>query len=360
LGGDSRGLSFATFTPDGEYVMRSQNDFWGGLNQRAFRIDDASKALAEATVVGLGADVSAYLPTFSHDGSRYAFTNGAGESTPFGSASRSLSIMDVSIDRAAGAAGTLTFSNRELLLDNGPDGSVVKFASFLPDSNLLLFQEGEGYQKSYGEMLPTWDDLSSYRSSTGRIALVDARTKTRLELKLLNRGNAPSDRERNYEPFALPVSAGGYFWVVFTSIREYGNTYQGSDVRKQLWVAAISPDAAAGDDPSHPPFLLPNQGATRNERGFWALDPCRADGSDCESGGECCGGSCIPRDLEDPAAGRMCGLPEEVVCVKPGEGCETTADCCGAASGVVCKDGQCDASACTASDEVCGGPLIVE
>ncbi len=39
LGGDSRGISDATFTPDGQFVMRSTNDFWGGLNQLAWKID---------------------------------------------------------------------------------------------------------------------------------------------------------------------------------------------------------------------------------------------------------------------------------------------------------------------------------
>ncbi len=343
LGGDSRGLSFATFTPDGDYVMRSQNDFWGGVNQRAFRVDEASKALVEARVVGLGSEVSAYLPTFAPDGSRYAFTNGAGENLPFGSVSRSLSIMDVSIDRAAGTAGTLTFTNRELLLDNGLDGSVVKFVNFLPDANLLLYQEGEGYAKGYGEMMPTWDDLSSFWSSTGRISLVDARSKTRRSLDRLNRGNVLSDAQRNYEPFALPVSAGGYFWVVFTSTREYGNTFQGRDVRKQLWVAAISTQVSASDDPSHPPFLLPNQGATRNERGFWALEPCRADGAGCETGDQCCGGSCGPKAKDSSAAGAVCGLSDDdVVCAELRERCGMTADCCGAASGTVCVEGYCD------------------
>jgi len=346
FGGDSRGLSMATFTPDGEYVMRSQNDFWGGVNQRAFRVDDTNSTLTEATVVGLGPEVSAYLPTFAPDASRYAFTNGAGETMPFGSAGRSLSIMDVNIDRSASPAGTLTFTNRQLLFDNGAEGSVVKFVTFLPDANRLVYQEGEGYAKGYGEMAPTWDDLSSFRSSTGHLSLVDGSTKTRLELKRLNRGNVPSDAHRNYEPFALPASAGGYDWVVFTSIREFGNTYQGADVRKQLWVAAISSDTQAGEDPSHPAFLLPNQGATRNERGFWALDACRAEGEVCGSGDECCGGSCSA--ATDSGGDHVCAPPDEDIgCAEPQERCAQTADCCGAADGVVCLEGRCDLPAPT-------------
>ena len=33
-----------------------------------------------------------------------------------------------------------------------------------------------------------------------------------------------SEAHLNYEPTILPVAVGGYYWVVFTSLREYGNT----------------------------------------------------------------------------------------------------------------------------------------
>ena len=151
-------------------------------------------------------------------------------------------------------------------------GSVAKFVSFLPDPNFIALQEGENYNVNYGSMLPTWDANSTYTGSTGRLYMLNAATKEHIELATMNAGNAAIDKQRNYEPFALPVTAGGYMWIVFTSIREYGNQYAGSNVRKQLWVGAISTNPGAGQDPSHPPFYLPNQSATRNERGFWALE----------------------------------------------------------------------------------------
>ncbi len=137
--------------------------------------------------------------------------------------------------------------------------------------------------------------------------MINIATQEHLELATLNVGNAVIDRQRNYEPFALQVTAGGYFWVVFTSIREYGNTYQGADVQKQLWVAAISTNPGPGVDPSHPPFYLPNQSSTRNERGFWALDPCLADGASCTTGDQCCNGFCRPVGPEQPHLSH--GLP---------------------------------------------------
>jgi hypothetical protein len=338
LGGDSRGISFATFTPDGKYVMRSQNNFWGGPNQLAWKIDDVAKTLTPATVTGLGPQVSALVPAISPDTKHYAFTNGPGEATPFGTVSRSISLMDLAVDPAT---DTLAFGNRQLLLDNGPSGSVTKFVNFLPDPSYIVLQEGEGYQTSYDSMLPTWDPNSTYTGSTGRLYMVKVATKEHLELATLNAGNAAIDKQRNYEPFPLPVTAGGYFWIVFTSIREYGNVYSGPNVRKQLWVAAISTNPGPGEDPSHPPFYLPNQSNTRNERGAWALEPCKPDSQGCETGDECCNGFCRPGDPNDPTSAKVCQPPMAGTCSGVQEKCTTDADCCDAASGTRCIGGFC-------------------
>jgi hypothetical protein len=338
LGGDSRGISFATFTPDGKYVLRSQKDFWGGLNQQAWRIDDAKKALVPAKVVGLGAAVSALVPAISIDSKHYAFTNGPGEPVPFGTPSRSVSLMDLNVDPAA---DTLTFSNRQVLVDNGAKGSVTKFVNFLPDPNFVILQEGEGYQSSFDYMLPTWDAASTFTGSTGRLYMIKTATKEHIELATLNAGNAAIDRQRNYEPFPLPVTAGGYFWIVFTSIREYGNTYQGTKVRKQLWVAAISTNPGPSEDPSHPPFYLPNQSATRNERGFWALEPCKGSGTSCDTGDECCGGFCRPGDASDPKSPKICQSPTSGECSQLSEKCGSDMDCCDTQAGARCVGGFC-------------------
>jgi hypothetical protein len=341
LGGDSRGLSMATWTPDGKYVLRSQSNFWGGVNQFGWKIDAVNKVLTPVTVIGLGPGVSAYLPAISPDGLHYAFTNGVGDA--FGTTGRSISLMDLSIDPVS---DYLRFSNRQLILDNGPGGSVTKFVSFLPDGNHIVLEEGESFCPQFGEMLPTLDktcQFYSFQGSTGRLYLIDTVSREQVELGLLDRGNAILDRQRNYEPFALPVTAGGYFWVVFTSTREYGNTYTGSNVRKQLWVGAISTDPSPGVDPSHPPFYLPNQSATRNERGFWALQPCATDGASCQTGDQCCGGFCRPSDVTDPSSPTICMLPPVGSCSQVAEKCATSADCCDAPNGVTCIGAVCTA-----------------
>ena len=106
----------------------------------------------------------------------------------------------------------------------------------------------------------------------------------------------------NYFPTLSPVAAGGYFWLLFDSVRHYGN--QG--LQRQLWGAAIT-IAADGNyalDLSHPAFYLPGQEfGTGNHRAFAALEPCKQDGNDCTSGVDCCGGFCFVPDASDQEFG---------------------------------------------------------
>lgn len=332
FGGDTRGLSFSFLTPDGVYSLRSTNDFWGGINTRAFKVDpngNASSVLPEATVVGL-ANVSAYLPTFSPDGKRIAFVNG--DAATAGTPRKSISVMDASVAPAVGAFGTLTFTNQKVTLDNGLSGGsslVTKFPAFLPDSNQLVLQEGTNGENGYGGML-AW-----YSANTGKLFAL--RGAEHIELAKVNASYVAGEEDRNYEPTALPVQAGGYFWIVFTSRRSYGNTYTGASVRKQLWVAAIDPTSPTGIDPSHPPFLLPNQTDTSNDRGFWALEPCKSDGASCETSDQCCGGSCAPLDQSMPQA-KSCGKPKPGACRQVDEKCDGANPCC---NGLNCIAGSC-------------------
>jgi hypothetical protein len=99
------------------------------------------------------------------------------------------------------------------------------------------------------------------------------------------------DLHHAYYPTVSPVAAGGYFWVFFDSIRNYGNL----GLQRQLWGAAIeiSADGSYDKDPSYLAFCLSGQEAgTGNHRAFAALDPCRKDCDACTSGIDCCGGFC--------------------------------------------------------------------
>ncbi len=170
-----------------------------------------------------------------------------------------------------------------------------------------------------------------------------------------------NDVNYNYEPTVNPVSSGGYAWVVFTSRRLYGNVAtippfcsdpRGADLHanmttntnittKKLWVAAIDLNAAPGADSSHPAFYLPAQELLAgNARGFWALDPCRADNTACSSGDQCCNGFCQPNGA---GGALVCSTrPPNYVCSGEQERCAGERDCCDAEA--TCVNGFCAVS----------------
>lgn len=148
------------------------------------------------------------------------------------------------------------------------------------------------------------------------------------------------DTKLNFQPTVNPVPSGGYHWIVFTSRRRYGNVlnthafhgrnqanqeYPIFSNQKKLWVAAV--DVSTGrPDRSHPAFYLPGQELNAgNSRGFWVVDPCRADGNSCETGDQCCGGSC----RTDATTGALtCQPPPEAECKPEFDACTSDADCC--------------------------------
>jgi hypothetical protein len=148
------------------------------------------------------------------------------------------------------------------------------------------------------------------------------------------------DLSWNFEPSFAPVAAGGYFWVVFTSRRTYGNILTGDKtVVKQLWVVAIDENPTPGVDPSHPAFHLTGQDeGNLAMRGFWALDPCKGDGQGCGSGTECCGGYCSGSGGE--AGGPVCASQSQG-CAQDGDKCNVSSDCCDASQGTTCINHVC-------------------
>ncbi|MCC6557065.1 MAG: hypothetical protein IT372_29285, partial [Polyangiaceae bacterium] len=146
---------------------------------------------------------------------------------------------------------------------------------------------------------------------------------------------------RSFNPVFAPLRAGGYFWLVFISRRDYGNTLVGTS-RQQLWITAID-DPASAADPSHPPFYLRGQELCGlSENAYYALDPCKAIGEGCTTGIDCCNGQCV----KDQSTGQyVCGEPPPPgQCSENGNSCLTDSDCCHHLDqGVNCIDGFCQA-----------------
>jgi hypothetical protein len=168
--------------------------------------------------------------------------------------------------------------------------------------------------------------------SRGTLMSVDVNTGAPVALGQANGQGYLPPGEMDYEYFTTvsPVSAGGFFWALFSSRRNYGNLERRGKEEsksKKVWVTAISIGAAPGTDPSHPPFFLPGQELqSGNIRAFAALEPCKEDGASCSSGTDCCSGYCLNID-PNTGVGR-CGVVEINTCSTLDNRCGSDGDCC--------------------------------
>jgi hypothetical protein len=135
-----------------------------------------------------------------------------------------------------------------------------------------------------------------------------------------------------------PVKRGGYSWMVFTSMRDWGNALTGplTNGKRRLWVAAIDGDIKTAD-PSHPAFYLEGQADSANMRAFWALAQCiqtpppGETGMMCKANFECCSGFCVEG---------VCVDKQTQTCAGIGDVCATVGECCNSAV-VDCRDNHC-------------------
>lgn len=357
--------------PDGSFALASSHWAREAYTQGDSKLFSRAGGTEITTTTGLGGVVqSAVTPAFSPDGRKIAFNfwEGAGANGVTAGAGRSIAMMDFSCGAAAGstacAAGTApAFSNlREIYRDaqRWPG-----WPSFVPDGKAIVFHNASHGGEcappppnntfdGNGEYVPYKPSISNCQLTTwfnARAELwwaADAATKDARRLDAANgysgatttylptNADHPNDAVVNYEPTVNPVASGGYYWVVFTSRRIYGNLItskpwgtsgaNGGPIKK-LWVAAIDMNPAAGADPSHAAFYLPGQElGAGNTRGFWVVDPCKPNGNACESGDECCNGFC----RKDPDGGALVCMdkPPGSPCSQEFEKCTVDADCC--------------------------------
>lgn len=220
---------------------------------------------------------------------------------------------------------------------NGPCYPAWPF--FTPDGKGVIFSltsDPDFAQAFPGRDVPSKSDLW----------YVDVETLEVVRLDNANRGRQPIDEVNNYYPTVLPIAIGGYYWMFWTAVRDYGHLVHGRDPnaipnayldaeKKRIWVAAIKPKLVpnADDeliptgpltDPSLPGFYVEGQSESGNVRSFAALNPCLDNGATCTSGLDCCCGYCSV----DTATNQGVCSCEKPMCAKTNEKCETSADCC--------------------------------
>ena len=306
-----RAWSNPALSPNGKYLVENSSAIPGppGAMDGLWNTKDGTRIAASGLDgVHLG------MPSFSPDATKLAYIGMTGASA------NALNVFAFNQTTAKVGASTL--------LVNQGAGLPIAWPSMTPDAKWAIYHRGP---------LDTRD---------GNADLFFASTVTpnaEVRLAKLNGDGYPfaagsRDLSLNYEPTFAPVPSGGYFWVVFTSRRTYGNQNVGAkEVVKELWVAAIDLNPVIGADPSHPPFLLPGQDESSiNMRGFWALDPCKGDGAGCASGTECCGGFCDGTATDGGLVCKSAGT-----CSQDGDHCDQTSDCCNASSGSTCINHVC-------------------
>jgi hypothetical protein len=338
------GATFPTVYPDGSMMMSESATLRPLPNDQT-----------PVTTTGLNTVADLGTPAFSPDGSLMAFNPMAGSGVKL-----LQTLYTMSFDKT-----TNTFGSPKLIADFTGQAADTRpgWAAFFPDSKSVVFEQ----QTTAGSDGNNNGELYTRKGSKGHLAwttLNGPMDVTMLD-QLNGKGYLPSlaqpaslsctgdgvplggidpshqdDQDVNYEPTVNPAGSGGYAWVVFTSRRMYGSVAaippfcsdpRGVDLTKnvttkKLWVAAIDLNAAPGKDSSHPAFYLPAQELLAgNSRGFWVLDPCKADGMSCMTGDQCCNGYCEP----DAMGQLVCSnKPPMGTCSGVGDKCTTSADCC--------------------------------
>jgi hypothetical protein len=332
-------------SPDGKYLAVNGVAPQLALNQGATGGFEGLYATSDGTQIpGTGLEsLSLLMPAWSPDGKLITFMDGtyASPTTSWDVGPGVGALQVLSIDTTA----TPMVSNVHDLVQPGsdPTKSFIAWPSVSPDSRWIVYQRGETLDTRFGSSGVAYTDNQS------DLYLADAENPgVEIRLGKLDGDGYPfaagaRDVSLNYEPTFAPVASGGYFWVVFTSRRTYGNALTGDEsVVKQLWVAAIDQTSSGSptmpNDPSHAPFLLPGQDNTSlNMRGYFALPPCQANGASCASGTDCCDGYCNASG----AAGGMVCASSSGGCSSGGDHCNTSADCCGSATGATCINHVC-------------------
>lgn len=349
---------YPAISPDGAFALNA-----------AGQLLDLNQSGTPVPVNGLsGVSSNLGTPSFAPAGDKIVFNPMAGPGVT--NPQQKLVVMDYN-------ATTKTFSSPVEVVDNSGQTAETRpgWPAFSPDGKSVVYQQqvAAGVDgNSHGD-LRTRKGAKAYlawapsNGSAPAITLAQAngtghapQLQSPLALSCTGDGaqvggidaDHSDDTNLNYEPTMNPVASGGYFWVVFTSRRLYGNVAEippfCSDPRgvnlidnitpKKLWVAAVDVNAPPGSDPSHPAFYLPAQELLAgNARAFWVLEPCRKDGEGCETGDQCCNGFCSSTGMGDDPL--ICTPGPDGKCSKPQEKCVTGADCCDATN--ICINGFC-------------------
>jgi WD40-like Beta Propeller Repeat len=252
-------------------------------------------------VTAMGSPGNGFDPEWSPDGQAIAYTNRS-------------DALAVTAALGADRFGATTVLHTPLMTD--ATMRVDWHPTWTPDSRWLAFQRGVNRRTAMGR---------------GSLWLVARDGGAPLRLDNANNGAMGED---SFRPQFSPFNSGGYFWLLFTTSRPYGNMPAGVRGQKQIWVTAVRNRPTAGADPSEVPYYLDGQETATALSPYWTPAPCRPNGNACSTGGDCCSGTCDP-----DGAGRNTCVTPRTTCVARGGRCGGDSDCC---TGLTCTNALCD------------------
>ncbi len=305
-------------------------------------------------------------PAFSPDGTKLAVIQGSTQSAQYPN-NTNFYLNDYYENLTGGGLQVVDFANgafsnlRKGVVQSGAAGgsnTYFSYPSFAPDSATVAFQASDAPDGCHYVDSDTVADCGPGTEEIGAVYITKDGTTSAIRLANLSDPPAVANAGANntFEPTFNPNARGGYFWVVVSSNRAWGNkkfpqSANGgtTNLNKRLWVAAI--DETTGTvDPSHPAFFLQSQelsynntgitgSASINMRAFWSLSSCTASAPNgttggaaaCGSGFECCSGFCEMGTCVDSGS---------VSCASLGQSCTTDSSCCGAGGSVQCTGGE--------------------
>jgi hypothetical protein len=218
------------------------------------------------------ANKSGNMPDWSPDGNHIVYAQ-SDVNQSVDVSNSSIAIMSYSYAGAVHTFGTPTTLVASGLMYNNQAYTNLFFPSFSPDNQWVVFNAARG----------TWRNFTDAKTAGQRLMLVNPTGGAPMDLTNMNGGNVDHDTTW---PHWAPGSTTDYYWIVFSSERDYGhevtlNTTAGTPCVangvkqcKQIWIGAISKTALMNGtvDPSFAPVWLPGQD-TKNDNisPYWTV-----------------------------------------------------------------------------------------